>query len=78
MFTIVMEKGKQKEMMKLMGMKMFNYYAVTIITFYVYYVIVVAEILFMCWVFQYRVVTGTNFLLLLIVLFSWGWALIGW
>jgi hypothetical protein len=78
MFTIVMEKGKQREMMKLMGMKMFNYYAVTIITFYVYYVIVVAEILFMCWVFQYRVVTGTNFLLLLIVLFSWGWALIGW
>ena len=55
MYTIVLEKqGKLREMMKLMGMKVVNYFLVTYFTFFFFYLIVLVEFLLICFIAQFR------------------------
>jgi hypothetical protein len=79
MYTIVLEKqGKLREMMKLMGMKVTNYFIVTYITFFFFYLIVLVEFIVVCLLARFRFVTGTHPLILLLAFIGWGLALVSW
>eukprot|EP01080_Neovahlkampfia_damariscottae_P001324 gene1324-11407_t len=79
MYTIVLEKqGKLREMMKLMGMKVFNYFLVTYATFFFFYIIVLCEFLIICLIAQFRFITGTHPLILFLGFIGWGFSLVSW
>eukprot|EP00817_Percolomonadidae_sp_ATCC50343_P002410 CAMPEP_0117423874 /NCGR_PEP_ID=MMETSP0758-20121206/4405_1 /TAXON_ID=63605 /ORGANISM="Percolomonas cosmopolitus, Strain AE-1 (ATCC 50343)" /LENGTH=798 /DNA_ID=CAMNT_0005207313 /DNA_START=340 /DNA_END=2733 /DNA_ORIENTATION=- len=72
-YSIVLEKVmKLREMQRLMGMGIFNYYLVVYISQYILYAISAIAFVAICAIFQFGFVYQHNWLVLLITLVGWG------
>eukprot|EP00761_Pharyngomonas_kirbyi_P005605 gb/GECH01005610.1/.p1 GENE.gb/GECH01005610.1/~~gb/GECH01005610.1/.p1 ORF type:complete len:876 (+),score=173.56 gb/GECH01005610.1/:1-2628(+) len=77
MYSIVLEKqGRQREMMKLMGMKMRNYWTVVLSSNFLIYWIFLIIFFITCAVWQSRFILQTNVITGFIFFFGWSLAII--
>jgi hypothetical protein len=75
--SIVVEKQERlREMMKMMGLKMVYYWITNYIWDMILYILIVAVLIITSLAFTLRMFTQTNFILLLLMFFGWGNAMI--
>eukprot|EP00761_Pharyngomonas_kirbyi_P012678 gb/GECH01012705.1/.p1 GENE.gb/GECH01012705.1/~~gb/GECH01012705.1/.p1 ORF type:complete len:859 (+),score=194.83 gb/GECH01012705.1/:1-2577(+) len=77
MYTIVLEKqNRLREMMKLMGMRMYNYWVLTYAFSFLLYLLSCLIFVIMSAIFQFRFITGTGSALPFLILIGWGFSIV--